>query len=60
MGARQAAAARGVGRQRGPAPGTRPKKFDIVRAADWVVALVTGGLEHPGQPPKPPKKETSS
>jgi len=22
-------------------PGTRPKKFDIVRAADWVVALVT-------------------
>jgi TetR/AcrR family fatty acid metabolism transcriptional regulator len=44
----------------GPAPGTRPKKFDIVRAADWVVALVTGGLEHPGQPPKPPKKETSS
>src|SRR5215470_445556 len=44
----------------GPAPGTRPKKFDIVRAADWVVALVTGGLEHPGQPLKPPKKETSS
>src|ERR1044071_1592403 len=29
----------------GPAPGTRPKKFDIVRAADWVVAMVTGGLE---------------
>jgi len=26
------------------APGTRPKKFDIVRAADWVVALVTNGL----------------
>jgi TetR/AcrR family fatty acid metabolism transcriptional regulator len=25
-------------------PGTRPKKFDIVRAADWVVALVTNGL----------------
>ena len=24
--------------------GTRPKKFDIVRAADWVVALVTSGL----------------
>lgn len=23
---------------------TRPKKFDIVRAADWVVALVTSGL----------------
>lgn len=29
----------------GPAPGTRPKKFDIVRAADWVVALVTNGLD---------------
>lgn len=28
-----------------PAPGTRPKKFDIVRAADWVVALVTNGLD---------------
>jgi TetR/AcrR family transcriptional regulator, fatty acid metabolism regulator protein len=27
------------------APGTRPKKFDIVRAADWVVALVTSGLD---------------
>ena len=40
----------------GPAPGTRPKKFDIVRAAEWVVALVTGGLEQP----QPPKKETSS
>ena len=26
-------------------PGTRPKKFDIVRAADWVVALVTHGLQ---------------
>ncbi len=26
------------------APGTRPKKFDIVRAADWVVSLVTNGL----------------
>ena len=25
-------------------PGTRPKKFDIVRAADWVVTLVTNGL----------------
>lgn len=35
----------------GPAPGTRPKKFDIVRAADWVVALVTNGLD------KSPKKE---
>jgi len=37
----------------GPAPGTRPKKFDIVRAADWVVALVTTGLD------KRPKKEMS-
>ena len=27
-----------------PSPGARPKKFDIVRAADWVVALVTHGL----------------
>ncbi|MBA3396048.1 MAG: TetR/AcrR family transcriptional regulator [Deltaproteobacteria bacterium] len=27
------------------APGTRPKKFDIVRAADWVVALVMTGLD---------------
>ncbi len=26
------------------APPTRPKKFDIVRAADWVVALLTNGL----------------
>ncbi len=26
------------------APGTRPKKFDIVRAADWALALVTTGL----------------
>ena len=25
-------------------PGTRPKKFDIVRAADWVNTLVTSGL----------------
>jgi len=38
----------------GPAAGTRPKKFDIVRAADWVVALVTSGLD------KTPKKEMSS
>jgi TetR/AcrR family fatty acid metabolism transcriptional regulator len=30
--------------------GTRPKKFDIVRAADWVVALVTQGLERRGKP----------
>jgi len=29
----------------GPAPGTRPKKFDIVRAADWAVAVVTSGLK---------------
>jgi TetR/AcrR family fatty acid metabolism transcriptional regulator len=29
----------------GTTPGTRPKKFDIVRAADWVVALVTNGLD---------------
>jgi TetR/AcrR family transcriptional regulator, fatty acid metabolism regulator protein len=29
----------------GTAPGTRPKKFDIVRAADWVVALVSNGLD---------------
>jgi TetR/AcrR family fatty acid metabolism transcriptional regulator len=29
----------------GGAPGTRPKKFDIVRAADWVVALVQNGLD---------------
>ena len=41
----------------GPAPGTRPKKFDIVRAADWVVAMVTGGLEQ-RQANKTPKKET--
>jgi TetR/AcrR family fatty acid metabolism transcriptional regulator len=25
--------------------GARPKKFDIVRAADWVITLVTRGLE---------------
>jgi TetR/AcrR family fatty acid metabolism transcriptional regulator len=43
----------------GPPPGTRPKKFDIVRAADWVVAMVTGGLEQ-GQANKTPKKETPS
>ena len=28
----------------GGASGTRPKKFDIVRAAEWVVALVTQGF----------------
>jgi TetR/AcrR family transcriptional regulator, fatty acid metabolism regulator protein len=33
------------------AAGTRQKKFDIVHAADWVVALVTNGLD------KSPKKE---
>src|SRR5215212_8728713 len=27
------------------APGARPKKFDIVRAADWVVALVASNKE---------------
>jgi len=36
-----------------PSPGARPKKFDIVRAADWVVALVTSGLD------RRPNKETS-
>lgn len=25
-------------------PGTRPKKFDIVRAADWILSLVETGL----------------
>jgi len=33
------------------ASGTRPKKFDIVRAADWVVALVTSGLVKQGACP---------
>lgn len=28
------------------ATGTRPKKFDIVRAADWIVSLVENGLIH--------------
>ncbi|HEY5945827.1 MAG TPA: TetR/AcrR family transcriptional regulator [Kofleriaceae bacterium] len=28
----------------GGAAGARPKKFDIVRAADWVITLVTRGL----------------
>lgn len=36
-----------------PPPGARPKKFDIVRAADWVVALVTSGLD------RRPSKELS-
>jgi TetR/AcrR family fatty acid metabolism transcriptional regulator len=31
-------------------PGTRPKKFDIVRAADWVVALVSSGLTKESSP----------
>ncbi len=26
------------------APGHRPKKFDIVRAADWAIALITSGI----------------
>jgi hypothetical protein len=29
----------------GGAAGARPKKFDIVRAADWVNTLVMRGLE---------------
>jgi TetR/AcrR family fatty acid metabolism transcriptional regulator len=33
-----------IGERSGGARGTRPKKFDIVRAADWAVALVTTGL----------------
>ncbi|MFT3693136.1 MAG: TetR/AcrR family transcriptional regulator [Kofleriaceae bacterium] len=28
----------------GASPGTRPKKFDIVRAADWIISLVETGL----------------
>lgn len=34
-------------------PSARPKKFDIVRAADWVVGLVTNGLS---SSPKPKEK----
>ncbi|HUJ61752.1 MAG TPA: TetR/AcrR family transcriptional regulator [Kofleriaceae bacterium] len=34
----------------GGAAGARPKKFDIVRAADWVVTLVTTGLVPKGVP----------
>lgn len=36
-------------------PGTRPKKFDIVRAADWVVGLVMNGLtaSSPGKEQSP-------
>jgi TetR/AcrR family fatty acid metabolism transcriptional regulator len=33
-----------LSRKTAGASGTRPKKFDIVRAAEWVVALVTQGL----------------
>jgi TetR/AcrR family fatty acid metabolism transcriptional regulator len=40
-------------------PGTRPKKFDIVRAADWVVALVTSGLDRTSSSPRG-KKEMST
>jgi len=32
------------------APGTRPKKFDIVRGAEWVVALATNGLANKESP----------
>jgi len=39
-------------------PGSRPKKFDIVRAADWVVALVTSGLGRTSSPRS--KKEMST
>ena len=35
----------------GATPGSRPKKFDIVRAADWIVALVTTGLVSERQAP---------
>ncbi len=28
----------------GGSPGTRPKKFDIVRAADWIITMVESGL----------------
>jgi len=37
-----------------PTPGTRPKKFDIVRVADWVVALVTSGLDKRAKKEMPP------
>ena len=29
----------------GGSPGTRPKKFDIVRAADWIISFVETGLK---------------
>lgn len=38
----------------GAQSGTRPKKFDIVRAADWVVALVTNGLDKRANKELPP------
>jgi len=38
----------------GTQSGTRPKKFDIVRAADWVVALVTNGLDKRANKELPP------
>ncbi|MBA3819609.1 MAG: TetR/AcrR family transcriptional regulator [Deltaproteobacteria bacterium] len=41
---------------RQPSTATKPKKFDIVRAADWVVALVTTGL---ARQLETHKKETS-
>src|SRR5688572_150861 len=34
-----------------PIQATKPKKFDIVRAADWVVALVTTGLARKQETP---------
>lgn len=37
----------------GSTPGARPKKFDIVRAADWVVALVTSGLDRSNKEKSP-------
>jgi TetR/AcrR family fatty acid metabolism transcriptional regulator len=39
------------------AGGSKPRKFDIVRAADWVVALVASGLK---SPPDISKKERTS
>jgi hypothetical protein len=35
----------------GGSPGTRPKKFDIVRAADWIISLVTTGLDRTARRP---------
>ena len=39
-------------------PGTRPKKFDIVRAADWVVTFVGKGLGRSPENLKPSNKES--